>query len=78
MANKFEKKAQVERVSAHLSIGQHLAKELLILAGGDEDLVIESSLASDGLDQCKARIVDGRMSKNEQKTDEAMALAETL
>lgn len=63
--NKFEKKAQVERVSDELGITKQLAKELLILAGGDEDLVIESSLASNGLDHCKARIIDGRFQKEE-------------
>ena len=67
MSNKYKRQAQVQRVANKLNIGLHLAKELLIMAGGDEDLVINSSLESDGLDQCKARIIDGRF-KSERRT----------
>lgn len=63
--NKFEREAQVYRVSEELGITYHLAKELLILGGGDEDMVIECSRMSDGLDHCKANIINARMSKSE-------------
>lgn len=63
--NKFEREAQVHRVADELEITYHLAKELLILGGGDEDMVIECSRMSDGLDHCKANIINARMSKSE-------------
>lgn len=61
--NKFERENQVASVSEELGITKHLAKELLIIAGGDTDMVIKCSRASDGLDQCRARILDARFRK---------------
>lgn len=63
--NKFERQAQVERVSDELGITRQLAKELLILAGGDEEMVIRCSRMSNGLDHCKANIIDSRIRKEE-------------
>lgn len=59
--NKFEREEQVYRVAEELDITYQLAKELLILAGGDEDLVINTSLSSHGLSECRARIIDARL-----------------
>lgn len=64
--NKFEREEQVIRVGNELDITYQLAKELLILAGGDEDLVIECSRMSNGLDHCKANIINGRLAKSER------------
>lgn len=61
--NKYEREEQAQRVAFELDITFHLAKELLILAGGDEDMVIECSRKSHGLDHCKANILDARLSK---------------
>ena len=63
--NKFDRVKQVIRVSDTLGITKQLAKELLILAGGDEDIVIESSLESNGLDHCKANSSERRWKKGE-------------
>lgn len=41
-------------------IGFVVAKELLTLAGDDCELVIDCSIHSDGLDQCKAKIINER------------------
>ena len=61
--NKFEREAQVYRVADELGITAQLAKELLILAGGDEDIVTEASDSSSNLSECKARIINARLSK---------------
>lgn len=61
--NKFEREEQVRRVAEELGITNHLAKELLILGGGDEGMVIECSRMSDGLDHCKANIINARLNK---------------
>lgn len=42
-------------------IGVTVAKELLVLAGGDDELVVYASTHSEGLDQCKALILDERL-----------------
>lgn len=68
--NKFEKKDQVNRVSEELGITKHLAKELLILAGGNEQIVIQASRCSNGLDHCKARILNTRIGNIEYDLDE--------
>lgn len=62
-SNKFEREEQVNYVSATLGITRQLAKELCILAGGDVDLVVECSRESNGLDHCKANIIDRRIDK---------------
>lgn len=60
-SNKFDREEQVSLIVSELGITPQLAKELCILAGGDTDLVIESSRKSNGLDHCKANIIDGRI-----------------
>lgn len=64
--NKFEKESQVRRVSDQLGITPQLAKELLILAKSDEDLVVESYYSSAGLGECKVKIIDSRLSEVEE------------
>jgi hypothetical protein len=49
------------------SIGHNVLKELLVLAGGDTELVIDASINTPGLDQCKACIIDRRFGKLEQQ-----------
>lgn len=56
--DEFGKK--VGEVADTLGISQHLARELVILAGGSVPMVITASRMSKGLDQCKARILDMR------------------
>lgn len=64
--NKYERQQQVLDVSDELGITHQLAKELLILAGGDVDLVIKCSREANGLDHCKANIINQRMLKSER------------
>ena len=42
-------------------VGDQVAGILLTLAGGDPDLVIACSRKANGLDQCKAFIIDARL-----------------
>lgn len=67
--NKLERKQQVLRVAKRLDISENLAKDLLIMAGGDEDLVIECSEMSSGINECKANIIDKRLTEKEGKTN---------
>lgn len=62
-SNKFEKRQQVQRVTEAIDVSPQLAKELLILAGGDEELVITASQSSHGLGQCRATIINARLSE---------------
>jgi len=58
-------RAAVKELRDRIGVGSSVANELLILSGGDIDLAEEASLDSDGLDQCKARIIDRRFKKLE-------------
>jgi hypothetical protein len=45
---------------AGIDIGPNMLRELVILAGGDDSLVLRCAMASKGVNECKARIIDGR------------------
>lgn len=49
-----------------IGVGKTVADELLVLSGGDIDLAEEASLEADGLDQCKANIIDMRLRRIEE------------
>lgn len=53
----------VKQISEELGITRNLAKELLVLSGGNTNIVIEASHMSSGLDHCKARIIDARLNE---------------
>lgn len=57
----------IREVKDALGISASVANDLLILAGGDVDLVIESSEKSLGLGQAKAEIVNARFKRIEDK-----------
>lgn len=59
-----EQKIQIVRKA--IGVGKVVAEELLTLAGGDTELVIKISKRSSGLDQCKAGIINARMSSVEE------------
>lgn len=59
----------VKELRDRLGIGMSVANELLILAGGDVDLAERCSRSSQGLDQCKARIIDARFRRLEDERD---------
>lgn len=61
------RKQQIDEVKYRIGVGTTVAKELLVLSGGDVELVVDSSLKSPGLDQCKARIIDERFKRIENK-----------
>ena len=58
--------SMVKEVVKECGCGSRLAKELLTLAGGDVELVINASEVSDGLDQCKTYIINKRFEKLEK------------
>ena len=60
--NKWQKAEQVKRVASNLDISEQLAKELCILAHGDEEIIYEASKQSENAQEMKARIIDGRIS----------------
>ena len=55
---------KIKRVSAEIGCGVSLAKDLLVLAGGDERLVIMASNSTcNGVESLKAIIIDERFRK---------------
>lgn len=57
----------VLRVCDKLDITHQLAKELLILANGDESLVVECSRSAINVPECKALIIDKRLKRIEDR-----------
>lgn len=57
----------VNELRKRLDVGLSVASELIVLGGGDVDMVEESSLEATGLDQCKANIIDKRFRKLEEQ-----------
>lgn len=53
---------QIKEVRDRIGVGPVVAELLLTLAGDDIDLVERCSKAANGLDQCKALIVNERLS----------------
>lgn len=58
---------KVKEVRRRIGVGNGVASELLVLAGGDVELVVSASKKSGGLDQCKAAIIDGRFRTIEEE-----------
>lgn len=58
---------KVKEVRRRIGVGNGVASELLVLAGGDVELVVSASKKSGGLDQCKAAIIDGRFRAIEEE-----------
>lgn len=63
-------KEKVNELCARIHVGHGVAHELLVLGGGDVDLVEACSKAAKGLDQCKANIINERFSRIEADLDE--------
>lgn len=55
----------VKDLRKRIGVGLSVAHELLVLSGGDVDLAERCSRHSDGLDQCKAEIIDARFEQLE-------------
>jgi len=55
----------VKELCERIGVGRGVADELLTLGGDDIDLVVEASLESPGLDQCKAKIINKRFMRLE-------------
>ena len=58
---------KVKEVRRRIGVGNGVASELLVLAGGNVELVVSASKKSGGLDQCKAAIIDGRFRAIEEE-----------
>lgn len=58
----------VRRVAGRICVSISLARDLLTLAGGDEDLVINASEAADGgVGELKAIIINERFKKEKER-----------
>ncbi len=57
----------VKELRDRIGVGTSVASELLVLSGGDVDLAVEESRKADGLDQCKAGIIDARFRRLEDE-----------
>ena len=55
----------VAAVADELGVSQGVANELVLLGGKDYDLIVQSSRLSQGLEECKSRIIDRRFSRLE-------------
>jgi hypothetical protein len=65
----MDHKKLIAEVRAELGVGYTVADELLVLAGDDKEMTCECSLASPGLDQCKAAIINQRFSRIEKRLE---------
>ena len=64
----MEKRIPIEKVvqvSRDIGCSISLARDLLVLAGGNEELVREASMATDRVESAKAYIIDARFRKSE-------------
>ena len=59
--------AEQECIVDELDISHDVAVELWLISGGDVDAVIEESLRSDRLSECKARLINRRFKKLEER-----------
>lgn len=66
MSNRITNR-KVKDLRDRIGVGNCVANELLVLSGGDVDLAEFASRASDGLDQCKAKIIDERFRRLEER-----------
>lgn len=57
----------LEKLRKACGCGISVARELLILAGGDVDLAINVSFESGSLNEAKVRVIDARFKKLEQE-----------
>lgn len=57
---------KVKKLAEELDVSPSVAKELLILSGGDTDLIYWASENSRRLAECKARIINERLTKLEE------------
>ena len=61
---------KVRDLCDRIHVGHGVAHELLVLGGGDIDMVEACSKAAKGLDQCKALVLNERFSRIEADLDE--------
>lgn len=57
----------VKELRDRIGVGNSVASELLTLSGGDVDMAERASREAEGLDQCKARIIDERFRRIEDE-----------
>lgn len=66
MSNRITNR-KLKELRDRIGVGTCVAHELLVLSGGDVDLAESASRASNGLDQCKAKIIDERFRRLEER-----------
>lgn len=57
----------IDKIKAAVGCGLALSSEMLVLAGGDPDVVIEAAFMSESPCMTKARIINHRLTKLEQE-----------
>jgi hypothetical protein len=60
---------KIKELSANLSVSRSVARELLVLSGGDIAMAEQASKESYGLDQCKSSIINKRFTRLEKLCD---------
>lgn len=66
MSNRITNR-KLKELRDRIGVGTCVAHELLVLSGGDVDLAESASRSSNGLDQCKAKIIDERFRRLEER-----------
>jgi hypothetical protein len=61
---------KIKVLSTRLGVSRSVARELLVLSGGDIAMAEQASKESYGLDQCKSSIIDKRFAQLERKVNE--------
>lgn len=57
----------IDKIKAAVGCGLALSSEMLMLAGGDPDVVVEAAFMSESPCMTKARIINHRLTKLEQE-----------
>ena len=65
----MSKSRKIKQLRDQIGVGNCVAEELLVLSGWNVDLAVKCSRESAGLDQCKAAILNERISRIEEDID---------
>lgn len=60
---------EIDVLKNMLHVSESVARELYLLAGKQPDIVLNASKKSNGLTECKARILNERMLQSETRID---------
>ena len=62
-----KKRSQIRMLADAIGCGDGLARDLLVLAGGDTSIVLEASVHCIGINSVKAYIIDRRIARLEEE-----------